>query len=72
MKVNKNKKADQRKRVQADKGKKRKITNKPLIPKAPDATYKEPQDPNDPNPNSDPNYSYFPNGAYPLGPQNED
>jgi hypothetical protein len=64
MKPKKNKKNNQRK---AERGFDH--NNKPFIPKAPDLTRKDPQDPNDPDPNSDPNYSYFPNSAYPTGPE---
>jgi hypothetical protein len=42
--------------------------NKPFIPKSPGSkTPEEVKDKNDPNPLSDPNYSYFPGVAYPTG-----
>ena len=45
--------------------------NKPLIPKTPgdEANQKKAEGP---NPNSDPNYQYFPNVAYPTNSQEDE
>lgn len=43
--------------------------NKPFIPKPPDSKEEEKQDPNVPSPESDPNYSYYPNMAFPTAPE---
>ncbi|MFN6946935.1 MAG: hypothetical protein ACK4ND_18470 [Cytophagaceae bacterium] len=40
---------------------------KPHIPHFPEEEKKEGQDENDPNPNSNENYSYYPGVAYPEG-----